>query len=391
MTEAGDPVLRQLFLDGMSHAASTVNVVTTDGAGGRAGVTVSAMASVSADTPQPTLLVCVHHQSRTARPIVTNGVFCVNVLRDDQSYISDIFAGRRKMPDGDPFSCASWATQVTGAPRVADPLVAFDCRLEHHMRVGTHHVFFGAVADIFLGSKGLALIHANRAYGSPAALPAQAAAGSQHADAVGTLRLGCFQTIGPYLVPAVLARLRREHGAADVRLVEGDQRRILKSLRTGETEIALLFDLDLPDDLEREPLGELRPYVLLPEGHELAARTGLTLPDLVDQPLVLLDMPPSRDYFLSLFASAGLAPTVAYRSASFEMVRGLVGHGLGYSLLATKPANNITYDGQGLVIRHLDGDIRSSRLVLAWPRRRELSRAAAAFGQCCRAHLLAFH
>jgi hypothetical protein len=45
--------------NGMSHAACTVNVVTTDGAAGRHGVTVSAMVSVSADTPQPTLLVCI--------------------------------------------------------------------------------------------------------------------------------------------------------------------------------------------------------------------------------------------------------------------------------------------------------------------------------------------
>ena len=52
-----DRALRQQFLHGMSHAASTVNVVTTDGVAGRHGVTVSAMVSVSADTPQPTLLV----------------------------------------------------------------------------------------------------------------------------------------------------------------------------------------------------------------------------------------------------------------------------------------------------------------------------------------------
>ena len=43
--------LRQQFLHGMSHAACTVNVVTTDGMAGRHGVTVSAMVSVSADTP----------------------------------------------------------------------------------------------------------------------------------------------------------------------------------------------------------------------------------------------------------------------------------------------------------------------------------------------------
>ncbi len=93
--------IRDRFLDGMSHAACTVNIVTTDGPAGRAGVTVSAMASVSADSDWPTLLVCVHHLSPAAAKIVENGVLCVNVLRDDQSYISDTFAGRFRDEIGD--------------------------------------------------------------------------------------------------------------------------------------------------------------------------------------------------------------------------------------------------------------------------------------------------
>jgi flavin reductase (DIM6/NTAB) family NADH-FMN oxidoreductase RutF len=91
--ESDERTLRRRFLIGMSHAACTVNVVTTDGAAGRHGVTVSAMVSVSADTPQPTLLVCIHHLSPVADALLKNGVFCVNVLREDQAHISDSFAG----------------------------------------------------------------------------------------------------------------------------------------------------------------------------------------------------------------------------------------------------------------------------------------------------------
>jgi len=163
-------ILRRTFLEAMSHTAATVNIVTTDGPAGRAGVTVSAMASVSADTPAPSLLVCLHHMGSAAPAILANGVFCVNVLRADQAHISDVFAGRVRMQDDDKFSCAEWATQMTGAPRVVDPLVAFDCRLTHSELMGTHHVMFGAVADIFIARHGLPLIYANRAYGTPAQL-----------------------------------------------------------------------------------------------------------------------------------------------------------------------------------------------------------------------------
>ena len=67
--------IRAQFLQGMSAAACTVSVVTTDGAHGRAGVTVSAMSSVSADGAAPTLLVCVHSLSPAAKTIIANGTF----------------------------------------------------------------------------------------------------------------------------------------------------------------------------------------------------------------------------------------------------------------------------------------------------------------------------
>ena len=158
------PDIRTQFLHGMSRAAFCVNVVTTDGPAGRAGVTVSAMSSVSADGESPTLLVCIHHQSKTAAAIVENGVFCINILRDDQADLADHFGGRSKFGDGDKFAQGTWLAADTGAPRLADSVVAFDCRVIATERVGTHHVFIGAVGSVTVGS-GTALIYADRAYG----------------------------------------------------------------------------------------------------------------------------------------------------------------------------------------------------------------------------------
>jgi len=69
---------------------------------------VSAMVSVSADTPRPTLLVCIHHLSPVADALLQNGVFCVNVLREDQAHISDTFAGRSGAHGLEKFDCAEW-------------------------------------------------------------------------------------------------------------------------------------------------------------------------------------------------------------------------------------------------------------------------------------------
>lgn len=376
--------LRDRFLSGMSHAASTVNVVTTDGIAGRHGVTVSAMVSVSADTPHPTLLVCIHHKSAVVPALLSNGVFCVNVLREDQMLISDCFAGRTGMQGAAKFACARWTTQVTGAPRVTDALVAFDCRVTASEQVSSHFVVFGAVLDVFMAGPGAPLIYANRAYGVPQRI-VQRRLPDDGAGRAGALALGCFQTFGPYLVPPLIARMSKLHPGMRLTLLEADQGGLLAELRRENIDVALLYDFGLGAAFAVEPLAELQPYVLLPAGHPLAERAQVPLDTLITEPLVLLDLEPSRDYFLSLFTAQGLTATVGYRTASFEMVRGLVGHGLGYSLLTTKPANDMSYDGRALVSRPLATAAVSSRLVLASLAGRPLSANAREFAQHCRA------
>jgi len=375
--------LRQQFLVGMSHAACTVNVVTTDGIAGRHGVTVSAMVSVSADTPQPTLLVCIHHLSPVISALLQNGVFCVNVLRDDQAHISDNFAGRGGVQGSAKFDCAAWTTQLTGAPRVVDSLVAFDCRVTASERVGSHFVVFGSVQDIFVAGTGAPLIYANRAYGVPRRFHQRRS--RRGGAAAGALAIGCYQVFAPYIVPALVARLTKLHPEIDLTLVEADQEHLIASLRRSDTDVALLHDFGLNEDLRVERLAELTPYVLLAEGHPLAAASSIALEDLLQECLVLLDIEPSRNYFLSLFRDQGLEPQIGYRSRSLEMVRGFVGHGLGYSLLATKPANNMTYDGRALVARPLSTPVTNSRLVLATLGGRSMSAMATEFAEHCRA------
>jgi flavin reductase (DIM6/NTAB) family NADH-FMN oxidoreductase RutF/DNA-binding transcriptional LysR family regulator len=375
-----DPILRQRFLNGMGLAACTVNVVTTNGPAGRHGVTVSAMSSVSADTSQPTLLVCIHHLSAAVQAIIDNGVFCVNVLRDDQAFVSDCFAGRAKTADGDKFSCTQWTTLATGAPRAADVLAAFDCRILSAQRIGTHYVIVGSVAEIFAADGGSPLIYANRAYGTPSRFDSFRVATAIDAE---TVKLGAFHTFGPHVVPQVLSRLARKDRQINLKLIEGDHRRVLEAVKSGDVDLALMYDFDLGDQIKTEALTELQPYVLLAEGHPLAAQSSFSLETLANEPLILLEPPPSGSYFLSLFSRKGLVPQIRYRTASFEMARGLVGAGFGYSLLSTKPAASMTYDGAALVTRPLNEIVPPSRVVLARRVNATLSEGAQAFAREC--------
>jgi DNA-binding transcriptional LysR family regulator len=74
-----------------------------------------------------------------------------------------------------------------------------------------------------------------------------------------------------------------------------------------------------------------------------------------------------------------------------EMLRGFVGHGLGYSILATKPANNMSYDGRALIARPLSNPVRNSRLVLATLAGRTMSPIAEEFAAHCRSFFGGIH
>lgn len=378
-----DAALKQKFLAGMSQAAATVNIVTTDGPSGRFGVTVSAMSSVSADTEKPTMLVCVNETSSSAKPMLENGVFCVNVLRDDQASISDYFAGRFKTADGDKFSCATWAPMTTGAPRLVDPLVAFDCKIHTVHKVGTHHIMIGMVQDVYVHDSGAALIYANRSYGVPLRIPPSVAPAAGAAE---TLRLGAYHTFGPYVVPEILGKLAADKRTIDLRLVEGDQRRIMEGLKAGDIDVALIHDFwQLGTDIVTEKLAALTPYVLLSDNDPLADKPTLSLAELATAPMVLLDASPGGEMTLGLFKERGLTPNVRFRSSLFEMVRGMVGHGLGYSILVTRPAFNMTYDGRALTTRPITDKIEPRYMAVAWRKDRPPQGAANAFLEAARA------
>lgn len=365
-------MIRDKFIDGMSRAAASVVLVTTDGEHGKAGVTVSAMSSVSADSAKPSLLVCVHRLSPAAPAILANGVFCVNLLRDSQSWLSDTFAGRLKTQTGDKFEAGAWTTLSTGAPALTDGLVAFDCTLRMATLYGTHYILVGEVEEAVVAEHGPALVYANRAYGSPVALGGHPAsrreAGTGADELTDTVVFGCFSPLAPYTVPRLLAEFLDHHPNADVRVVEGDQAHLVRLLRSGEIGFALTYADGLPEDVDVQQLAEVRPYVLLPALHPLAEQPAVSLEALVGEPMVLLDLPPSRERVPGLFAERGLTPRVAYRSPSFEMVRSMVGNGLGYAVLSTKPASSTTYDGRAVVARPIDGTVAPNRLAVVTAR-----------------------
>ncbi len=152
---------RLAFREGMARLAAAVNIVTTDGPGGLAGFTASAVCSVT-DRP-PTLLVCLNRSSSVAGMFERNRVLCVNTLASGHEAMSKLFGGSTSQDDR--FAMGDWVLGATGSPRLTDAIVSFDCEVENAVASGTHHVLFCRVLGIAHGpADEEALVYFRRRY-----------------------------------------------------------------------------------------------------------------------------------------------------------------------------------------------------------------------------------
>lgn len=200
----------------------------------------------------------------------------------------------------------------------------------------------------------------------------------------GRLTVGCFSTLGPIELPQILNRLEDEYPKIDVTILEAEHGALKAALRAGQCELALLYSYDLDDDIETATVGFAPPYVLVSPSHRLARRRSVRLAELATEPMVLLDLPHSRDYLRSVLTSVGITPDVRYRNAGFESVRTMVALGRGYTILNQRPAHDLTYDGRRVVPLKIADEVAPLEVVVSWMKGVRLTARARAFLQVAR-------
>lgn len=183
---------------------------------------------------------------------------------------------------------------------------------------------------------------------------------------VGEIKIGCFSTLGPLYIPQLLQQAQKHYPELTIQVLEGDLSKLESHLLDGQLELALSYGLDQHARIHYEPLADCPPYVLLSASHKLSKYKLLSLKQLCEEPLVLLDLPHSGDYFLSLFEQIGCQPTIAYRSRNFEMIRCMVASGLGFSLLNQRPCSDQSYNGGKVKMIPLQGNqTKDLQIVIA--------------------------
>lgn len=188
-------------------------------------------------------------------------------------------------------------------------------------------------------------------------------AGAMGGSQQGEVSAGCFITLAPFLLPGLLSRFASRHPEIALTIQEGNQAEVLEDLRSGRCEVALSYAYGLSDEFRADVLAELPPRVILAQDHPLARRRSVSLKELAGAPMILLDLPHTRDYFLSLFRSMKIEPRIAHRTRSYEMVRGLAARGLGFGILNAIPRLPWTYDGNKIVAVPIAEDLPNILVV----------------------------
>jgi len=200
----------------------------------------------------------------------------------------------------------------------------------------------------------------------------------------GRLQVGCFVTLAPMLMPELSHSFTSAFPDTQIRHIENNQELLLEGLRRAEIDIAITYDLQIPDGIRFTPLASLPPHVVVAESHPLARRSSVALRELVDEPLILLDLPFSREYFLALFLKEGLQPRIHSRSAHQEVVRTMVANCYGYTLANVRPRSDLALDGRRVVRVRLAGEHRPLTIGMATLEQLRKSQLLIAFETHCR-------
>lgn len=180
----------------------------------------------------------------------------------------------------------------------------------------------------------------------------------------GPLSVGCMVSFAQVVLPSLRKAFVERFDQVRMSQTELDAAELVSALRRAEIDVALTYDLLVPDDLTFIPLLDLPPFAMISSDHSLASRDEVSIEDLRDEPLVLLDLPQSADYFLSFFSVRGIKPQICERSRDLATVRSLVANGFGYSIANVRPLSGKSPDGLPLSFIDLPGDLRPMKMGL---------------------------
>lgn len=131
------------FRTAMGQFATGVTVVTAIDGVNPQGITVNALTSVSLDPP--VVMIALGRKRFIVPAIDASRRYAVNILAEDQQWLSDCFAGANVNPSREAFCGAPWHPGATGLPLISGAIATIECAVQHRFEVGDHFLYVGQV------------------------------------------------------------------------------------------------------------------------------------------------------------------------------------------------------------------------------------------------------
>jgi len=198
---------------------------------------------------------------------------------------------------------------------------------------------------------------------------------------VGKLKVGLIPTIGPYLLPRVMQKLRKALPHLGLMLYEHQTEALLRRLRDGEIDLGIMALPVAQEGMETRALYDEAFTVALPNNHPLAAKTAIKVADLKGQTLLLLeDGHCLRDQALEVCSRIEVHEAEDFRASSLETLRQMVVAGLGITLLPETAVESPFGSQRGLSIRQFVKPAPTRTVGAVW---RKSSTRAPVIGAVC--------
>jgi LysR family transcriptional regulator, hydrogen peroxide-inducible genes activator len=197
----------------------------------------------------------------------------------------------------------------------------------------------------------------------------------------GKLKLGLIPTIGPYLLPRVMLKIRKALPHLGLMLYEYQTEPLLRRLRDGEIDAGILALPTDHDGIESRTLYQEAFTVALPANHPLVAKSTIKVADLKGHTLLLLeDGHCLRDQALEVCSRIEVREAEDFRATSLETLRQMVIAGLGITLLPELAVDAPFGSQRGLTIRPFAKPTPSRTVGAVW--RKSSTRAEAVAAVC---------
>ncbi|UXM95140.1 LysR family transcriptional regulator [Bartonella sp. HY329] len=207
----------------------------------------------------------------------------------------------------------------------------------------------------------------------------------------GQIAVGCMVTLAPMIMPALSKAFTEEYKAITLNQSVANHDVLLKGIQDGAIDVGLSYDSFVPDFFEFTPLADLPPHLIIAEGHNFADRSAVSLKEIADEPLLLLDLPHSREYFFSLFQQQGLSPNIAIRSPHQDVIRTMVANDYGYSIANVAPRSQIALDGKAIQYIPIADEVPVMKIGLFSLKSAQHTKAIKAFYEFCQAQISSNH